>query len=660
MRVGLAVAPRWLLFILLGLACRTNPTVVGGSGGATGAKPGPGSGGSGLTIDLDASMAHDAALGPVRDPDCQPISCSSGDGGAFYCGLIGDGCNGSQDCGACPDNLVCGAITPNVCGPPTGSCTPTGCEQATGTYCGRIGDGCGRLLDCGDCTGGWTCGGGGLADVCGSTTGCTISNCTISEGQSYCGRIGNGCGGALDCPDCPAGKDCHPTARVCVGACPLCGQVPSCASGTTTITGRVFTGALANPDPVYNALVFIPNRELPELSDAARCDRCTQLTIDQALASTLSAADGSFTLSDVPAGDAIPIVVQLGNWRRRIALQVTACKDNRLADGTLRLPRDQSEGDIPLTAIATGQNDRVECVLRKMGVADSEFTDPTGKGRIHVYQRTGSIIDQDTPAANALYSTATTMQKYNQILLPCADAASPGAGPLANFTTYVNSGGRAFVTDLSYTWLYDNGALGGTVNWVSDPSLDRPGPTSGILNTSFSKGRDFATWLSTVGALTAASPPTIAIQESFFRTTSVAASGGARDWINALLPASVQHFTIETPVAAATSALCGRVIYSSFHVLKGDLDPGIFPSMCDSSMTLSAQEKVLEFMILDLASCIPVDGAPPPPSGPPAPPPPPPPAPVTSCSQGGGPCTKDVDCCSGAGSCYRGVCGVIP
>src|SRR5262245_39232059 len=32
------------------------------------------------------------------------------------------------------------------------SCTPVG-----GTYCGQIGDECGGSLDCGTCTGGWTC-----------------------------------------------------------------------------------------------------------------------------------------------------------------------------------------------------------------------------------------------------------------------------------------------------------------------------------------------------------------------------------------------------------------------------------------------------------------------------------------------------------------------
>ena len=59
--------------------------------------------------------------------------------------------------------------------------------------------------------------------------------------------------------------------------------------------------------------------------------------------------------------------------------------------------------------------------------------------------------------------------------------------------------------------------------------------------------------------------------------------------------------------------MCGRVLYSAFHV-AGISGAGskIFPSYC-STGPLTAQEKVLEFMIFDLSACVSV-GAPPPPA----------------------------------------------
>src|SRR5260370_28207987 len=133
-------------------------------------------------------------------------------------------------------------------------------------------------MECGGCGGGQTCGGGGLPSVCGAAADsgvCTPTSCTQPNGQ-YCGVIGNGCGGSVDCGStCPAGQVCGArTPNVCNAPCPLCGQIPQCAVGTTTtISGTAVTGALSNPHPLYGALVYIPNRPSPPILDRATCDR---------------------------------------------------------------------------------------------------------------------------------------------------------------------------------------------------------------------------------------------------------------------------------------------------------------------------------------------------------------------------------------------------
>ena len=115
-----------------------------------------------------------------------------------YCGVIGNGCFGTIDCGACPSGQVCEA---GICvgGP---SCTPLACQVATGKYCGNVGDGCGRAMDCGGCAATQTCSGSGL---------CVrdeLRAAHLQRGTSrFCGTIGDGCGGTLDCGDVHGARD---------------------------------------------------------------------------------------------------------------------------------------------------------------------------------------------------------------------------------------------------------------------------------------------------------------------------------------------------------------------------------------------------------------------------------------------------------------------
>src|SRR5215471_7036950 len=68
--------------------------------------------------------AGSADVGP-----CTPIGCNPA--GGQYCGQIGDGCGGNQNCGDCPTGQICGAFMSNVCGDPgctatVLTCSPTG------------------------------------------------------------------------------------------------------------------------------------------------------------------------------------------------------------------------------------------------------------------------------------------------------------------------------------------------------------------------------------------------------------------------------------------------------------------------------------------------------------------------------------------------------
>src|SRR5258707_9525204 len=126
----------------------------------------------------------------------------------MYCGIVGDGCGGMMDCGGCTGGQSCGGNgIMNVCGasPDSGLCTVTTCTQPNGFYCGIVGNGCGGKMDCGGCPNGQACGGAGVDGVCAyppDSGACNPISCTQANGQ-YCGIVGNGCGGKMECGGCP-------------------------------------------------------------------------------------------------------------------------------------------------------------------------------------------------------------------------------------------------------------------------------------------------------------------------------------------------------------------------------------------------------------------------------------------------------------------------
>src|SRR5262249_46355399 len=154
-----------------------------------------------------------------------------------------------------------------------------------------------------------------------------------------------------------------------------------------------------------------------------------------------------------------------------------------------RLPRNHTEGDIPQMAIATGEADAFECVLRKIGISDSEFTSPSGSGRIHMYQANGATLAGGVPPDSALWSDMATLRQYDIVILPCEvrEVRKPNAG-LQNLVDYTSAGGRVFATHYSYVWLaYGAAPFPSTADWRPDTSQtdNPPNPFEVQVNQSF-------------------------------------------------------------------------------------------------------------------------------------------------------------------------------
>ena len=394
------------------------------------------------------------------------------------------------------------------------------------------------------------------------------------------------------------------------------------AAPTTTLTGTVYApnGTL----PLYNVTVFVPNGTPSAFPEGVGCDRCDSVLSGDPLVRTVSDAAGNFTLENVPATDNVPLVIQVGKWRRQITIpNVPACESTALAGTETSLPRNKSQGDIPQMALTTGERDALECLLRKIGLDDSEFTAEGGDGRVHLYAGHGGTSSfaagGNFTGATAFWSSLDNLKKYDVVFMSCEGGQFPDEKPAAALQAmfdYSDLGGRVFASHWHNYWLQ-----AGPDPWdqtVTLEFLDDLNDIEADIDQTFETGQALAEWLQNVDgsspfgkiAITAAQHTVTAVNPAY-----------AYKWIYKDVTAndkpSVQYLSFTTPLTVAEDQRCGKVVYSDIHVSSGDQSATNlpFPDGCTST-GLTQQEKTLAFAIFDLSSCIgPVVGKPAPGGG---------------------------------------------
>jgi len=500
---------------------------------------------------------------------------------------------------------------------------------------------------------------GGSGNGGGSSGGSTSGSFGGGSGGSTSGSFGgssNGAGGsAIDGGyQCPAGLQCN---------------TPCASGGDTTISGKVFDPAGNNP--LYNVAVYVPSvpleplpRGVPTGADACNC---SALYKSGAITTAQTAVDGSFTLKNAPAGSMVPVVLQIGKWRRLVHIDVNACQPNAQADGALTLPGSVAAGDVddnmPDIAVSTGYADTLECLMHRMGVADSEYVAGNStSGHIHLFAGgIGTSKPQPTsrgaqevpatpgapPSDTALWDSANDLMPYDITLLSCEGGETYDAKP-ANLETYLNAGGRVFASHFHYAWFSGPMASGQSysapmdwggnlASWALAPTTNS-GPIGGVVDQTlnlngmpFPKGQALEQWLMLVGGLSTGQKGVnvgdVPIFDPRYNAVVTSSHKPSQPWITSDgsgrggMAGETMYFSFDTPVNltpatgpdAGEASYCGRAVFSDLHVggsyttkdnapAPAGCSPG--PITGTTGVALSEQEKVLEFMIFDLSSCV--------------------------------------------------------
>ncbi|MFO0617922.1 MAG: carboxypeptidase regulatory-like domain-containing protein [Polyangiaceae bacterium] len=392
----------------------------------------------------------------------------------------------------------------------------------------------------------------------------------------------------------------------CVG---LQCQIHQCTGGGhTTIKGTIYDPAGKNP--LYGVVAYVPNSTPQPFTQGASCDSCADLYTGDPIAAAVTDAQGNFTILDAPDGKDIPLVIQVGKWRRQFVIpEVTQCGDTTVQQ-KLTLPKNGTEGDIPQIAVSTGGADTLECLLSRIGIDKSEYGPGAGgAGHIHIFHGAGGPdTSPGAPDSNdALWDKAEDIMKYDIVVLSCEGDETSNMNQQVLFD-YAAAGGRVFASHFHYAW-FNTGPFGdkNLASWVTG-SNDIGNIQANVVTTDwagmpFARGQALQDWLKNVSALD--NNNKLPIQAARHNADVAATNTISQPWIVAE-DGPTQDFSFDTPLGVEPEKQCGRVVYSDMHVgaAANDYDnQNTTPGGC-AEQDLSPQEKALEFILFDLSSCV--------------------------------------------------------
>jgi len=488
----------------------------------------------------------------------------------------------------------------------------------------------------------------GLAVVsCTSSSGNSFLDASIDSGLDSGLPDDSGSGGDGNNAECFSGEhECDTTGhhKICSGShwtddpCPApttcTTSFPQCAcpdAGTTQITGTVY--APNGLDPVSKAFVFLASdpSKIPKEAAGAHCTKC----LDPRLVSksTLTDAEGKFTLTGFAEGQQQIVVVRKGPFQRVFTLTPQQCSDNAIPSDSIRLPADPNEagenGRFPSIAVSTGMFDQMEEVIGNLGI-NLDYVDIFNGGGLPAHANKGNA-SEELFAGFDPNTGEDNIMKYDIVFINCGQSGGSWDTIAQTrkdlFARYVNNGGRLYVTDMAYdfveqvfpdrvVFLGDTGTSAGTID-AAEKGNELPKVTGQVvdddlrawLETNFpnqiSGGNvDVVGWLQNWAVVDGFDPSPQAVDAGVYRDKDLWVQGEVTysGTVKKTKPLTLS-FNIDPPGTAdlkpAERTSCGRVLFSSYHTYMGpeQSDAGVDAG---SGGDLIIQERILEYLILEI------------------------------------------------------------
>ncbi|MEO8874825.1 MAG: hypothetical protein ABI461_04485 [Polyangiaceae bacterium] len=377
--------------------------------------------------------------------------------------------------------------------------------------------------------------------------------------------------------------------------------------GETTLSGTVY--APNGTTPLYNVIVYVPSSttKLAPFTSGVSCDQCGTVA-GTPVTSTTTDGQGHFTLHHVPSGTVVPLVFQLGKWRRQtIVPRVNKCVDNPLTDANqTRLPKNQTEGDMPHIAIASGGCDDTACLLPKLGIDPAEYgtAADVGTKAIIFYVAPNAAAPSGAAAASTLWGNVNELKKYDAVILGCdcmeSVGVDAGASLYGGMADYLSQGGRALSLHYQVAWTaYGPAPMPATLQGF-DPSGGAAPSGTYAINDTIPKGAAAKAWLKTTDPTHAYTGGNITLSTVDGTFTHVDPTR-AQEWIGNATNDVVMSYTM--PLTKPAAQRCGKMTYFDGHIdNSATVVSSAFPADCSTSFT--QEQMMYTFFFMDLLSCV--------------------------------------------------------